>query len=97
MDDHPRGLVHDEQPLVLVDDPKRDRLGDDVSPRRRRDVDGHSLPRPRAVAGLFAATVHRDLSSGDQRRGLRTGQPALGRDDGVESAALGGEEVQAAA
>ena len=71
MDDDARGLVDDEQVVVLVADRERGRRGIGLGRRGRRDLDRHRLARahPVALGDQRAVDAHRAVL--DQPLGLR--------------------------
>jgi hypothetical protein len=91
VDDHPGGLVEDEDVVVLVDDGERDRLGLELGGRRRRDLDVHALATAQAVRGPAGRAVHPHAPGGDQR--LQAGAGELGHGLGqpaIQAGAGGG-------
>ncbi len=94
MDDHARRLVDHHEPFILVDDSQRNGLGHHIAPRRGGHRHGHSLASPKPVCCFLPASVDRDLSGRDQRGSLGARQLPVRRDDDIEAAAGGGEEIE---
>src|SRR4051812_48319602 len=90
MDDHPRGLVDDEDVVVLESDVERDVLPRDLARRRwwlpYRDL----LALARAVAGLLATAVDEHVTVGDQCRGVIAGDVEAQREQDVEAGCVDG-------
>jgi len=83
VDDQARGLVHDKDGVVLVDDIERNRLGHERERRRGRNLDGDRRAGAEALARLGTGPIHDDVACRDQ--GLQVRARQVGR-AGLEEA-----------
>src|SRR6476620_2145854 len=89
---HPRWLVHHQHILILEYHGERDVLGDNLSTDGGWNLDHDAFARTRLVARLFATTVHRHATLGDERRRLVARQIELGGDEDVETRRVVGRD-----